>query len=120
MVSGQYQQLAEAATKTMSYISPWMQLAETAIRGDDGLQPSDWAAAIGGTLSSAARARERIADGGILRRIKQWLTAAVVERGENGKERISGGRGNRRGTPRGGVIHGMAIEAPPDERGGNS
>ena len=47
---------------------------------------------------------ERIADGGILRLIKQWLKAPVVEKGENGKDRISGGKGNRRGTPQGGVI----------------
>ena len=47
---------------------------------------------------------ERIVDGGILRLIKQWLKAPVVEKGENGKDRISGGKGNRRGTPQGGVI----------------
>ena len=47
---------------------------------------------------------ERIADGGILHLIKQWLKAPVVEKGKNGKERISGGKGNRRGTPQGGVI----------------
>ena len=47
---------------------------------------------------------ERIADGGILGLIKQWLKAPVVEKGKNGKERISGGKGNRHGTPQGGVI----------------
>jgi group II intron reverse transcriptase/maturase len=47
---------------------------------------------------------ERIADGGILHLIKQWLTAPVVEKGKNGKDHISGGKGNRRGTPQGGVI----------------
>ena len=47
---------------------------------------------------------ERIADGGILHLIKQWLKAPVVEKGENGKDHISGGKGNRRGTPQGGVI----------------
>ncbi len=47
---------------------------------------------------------ERIADGGILHLIKQWLKAPVVEKGEDGKDRISGGKGNRRGTPQGGVI----------------
>ena len=47
---------------------------------------------------------ERIADGGILRLIKQWLKAPVVEQGKNGKDHISGGKGNRRGTPQGGVI----------------
>ncbi len=47
---------------------------------------------------------ERIADGGILHLIKQWLKAPVVERGKDGKDRTSGGKGNRRGTPQGGVI----------------
>lgn len=47
---------------------------------------------------------ERIADGGILHLIKQWLKAPVVEKGKNGKECISGGKGNRRGSPQGGVI----------------
>ncbi len=47
---------------------------------------------------------ERIADGGILHLIQQWLKAPVVEKGKDGKDRISGGKGNRRGTPQGGVI----------------
>jgi len=47
---------------------------------------------------------ERIADGGILHLIKQWLKAPVVEKGKDGKDRSSGGKGNRRGTPQGGVI----------------
>ena len=47
---------------------------------------------------------ERIADGGILHLIKQWLKAPVVEKGEDGKDRTGGGKGNRRGTPQGGVI----------------
>lgn len=47
---------------------------------------------------------ERIADGGILHLIKQWLKAPVVEKGKGGKDRSSGGKGNRRGTPQGGVI----------------
>ena len=47
---------------------------------------------------------ERIADGGILRLIKQWLTAPVVEKGKHGKDHIRSGKGNRRGTPQGGVI----------------
>ena len=45
-----------------------------------------------------------MADGGILHLIKQWLKAPVVEKGKNGKDHISGGKGNRRGTPQGGVI----------------
>ena len=47
---------------------------------------------------------ERIADGGILHLIKQWLQAPVVEKGPDGKERTVGGKGKRRGTPQGGVI----------------
>jgi len=47
---------------------------------------------------------ERIADGGILHLIKQWLEAPVVEKGKDGKDRTSGGKSNRRGTPQGGVI----------------
>lgn len=48
---------------------------------------------------------ERISDGGILWLIKQWLKAAVVENSEDGKRRtIGGGKGNRLGTPQGGVI----------------
>jgi group II intron reverse transcriptase/maturase len=47
---------------------------------------------------------ERIADGGILHLIKQWLKAPVVEKGADGQYRSSGGKGNRRGTPQGGVI----------------
>jgi len=47
---------------------------------------------------------ERIADGGILHLIKQWLKAPVVEKSKDGKDRTSGGKGNRRGTPQGGVI----------------
>ena len=35
---------------------------------------------------------ERIADGGILHLIKQWLKAPVVEQGKNGKDHISGGK----------------------------
>ncbi|PIX55237.1 MAG: group II intron reverse transcriptase/maturase [Zetaproteobacteria bacterium CG_4_9_14_3_um_filter_54_145] len=47
---------------------------------------------------------ERIADSGILHLIKQWLKAPVVEKGKDGKDSTSGGKGNRRGTPQGGVI----------------
>lgn len=47
---------------------------------------------------------ERIADGRILALIKQWLKAPVVEEDEKGKRRTHGGKGNRRGTPQGGVI----------------
>ena len=48
---------------------------------------------------------ERISDGAILGLIKQWLKAAIVEEGKDGKRRtIGGGKGNRLGTPQGGVI----------------
>ncbi|MBV1790845.1 hypothetical protein KQ940_22515, partial [Marinobacterium sp. D7] len=37
----------------LQYATPWVQLAETSIRNDGDLQPSDWVAAVGGTLSTA-------------------------------------------------------------------
>lgn len=47
---------------------------------------------------------ERLADGPVLALIKQWLKAPVVEEDEAGKRGHGGGKGNRRGTPQGGVI----------------
>ena len=48
---------------------------------------------------------ERVVDGGILHLIKQWLKAPVIGEDENGvKQNVGGGKGNRRGTPQGGVI----------------
>jgi RNA-directed DNA polymerase len=48
---------------------------------------------------------ERISDGEILHIIKMWLKAPVKEKDKDGKQRnISGGKGNRQGTPQGGVI----------------
>jgi RNA-directed DNA polymerase len=44
---------------------------------------------------------ERIVDKNILRLIKMWLKAPVVEEGEDGKKRYEG---NDKGTPQGGVI----------------
>jgi group II intron reverse transcriptase/maturase len=44
---------------------------------------------------------ERIVDKNILRLIKQWLKAPVVEEGEDGKKRY---KDNDKGTPQGGVI----------------
>ena len=44
---------------------------------------------------------KRIADGSVLKLIKQWLKAPVEEQGEDGKRRV---HGSRRGTPQGGVI----------------
>mgnify|MGYP005625277817 FL=1 len=48
---------------------------------------------------------ERIVDGAILEILQKWLKATVIEEDESGKRRtIGGGKGNRRGTPQGGVI----------------
>lgn len=48
---------------------------------------------------------ERISDGEILRLIKMWLKAPIMEEDKDGKKRnIGGGKGNRKGTPQGGVI----------------
>src|ERR1035438_1419850 len=44
----------------------------------------------------------RIVDGQMLRLIKMWLKVPVEERDENGKRRLTGGKGNDRGTPQGG------------------
>lgn len=46
----------------------------------------------------------RIVDGDLLHLIKMWLKVPVEERDENGKPRISGGKGSTCGTPQGGVI----------------
>jgi group II intron reverse transcriptase/maturase len=52
-----------------------------------------------------ATVAERISDGALLALIKQWLKAAVVEEDDDGTRRsIGGGKGNRQGTPQGGVI----------------
>lgn len=48
---------------------------------------------------------ERIVDGAILEILQKWLKATVIEEDKNGKRRTTGGgKGNRRGTPQGGVI----------------
>lgn len=48
---------------------------------------------------------ERICDGEILRLIQVWLKAPVMEEDKDGTKRnIGGGKGNRKGTPQGGVI----------------
>ena len=47
---------------------------------------------------------ERIIDKGILSLLKQWLKAPVVEEEEGKRRHIGGGKGNRIGTPQGGVI----------------
>ncbi|XCN71420.1 MAG: group II intron reverse transcriptase/maturase [Candidatus Electrothrix aestuarii] len=48
---------------------------------------------------------ERIVDGSILHLIKQWLKAPVIGEDDCGKKKtVGGGKGNRKGTPQGGVI----------------
>jgi RNA-directed DNA polymerase len=48
---------------------------------------------------------ERICDGAMLHIIQMWLKAPVVEVDKEGTKRnIGGGKGNRKGTPQGGVI----------------
>jgi RNA-directed DNA polymerase len=48
---------------------------------------------------------ERICDGALLHLIQMWLKAPVMEVGKDGTKRnIGGGKGNRKGTPQGGVI----------------
>jgi len=46
----------------------------------------------------------RTSDRHILKWIKQWLKAVVVEEDEEGRRRSSGGKRAKRGTPQGGVI----------------
>jgi RNA-directed DNA polymerase len=46
----------------------------------------------------------RIVDRDMLRLIKMWLKVPAQERDENGKPRVSGGKGSTCGTPQGGVI----------------
>ncbi len=46
----------------------------------------------------------RVSDRNILRLIRLWLRAPVVEEDEDGKCRLSGGKKSRRGTPQGGVL----------------
>lgn len=48
---------------------------------------------------------ERICDGEMLRLVQMWLKAPVMEQDKDGTKRnIGGGKGNRTGTPQGGVI----------------
>lgn len=48
---------------------------------------------------------ERICDGAILHLIQMWLKAPIMEQDKDGTKRnIGGGKGNRKGTPQGGVI----------------
>jgi len=52
-------------------------------------------------MQSVAR---RIVDRTLLHLIKMWLKVPVEERDENGKQRMTGGRNSRRGTPQGGIV----------------
>jgi len=52
-----------------------------------------------------ATVAERICDGEMLRLIQMWLKAPIMEVDKDGTKRnIGGGKGNRKGTPQGGVI----------------
>lgn len=55
----------------------------------------------GELMQSVAR---RIVDRDMLHLIKMWLKVPVEERDENGKRRITGGRGSQCGTPQGGIV----------------
>ena len=46
----------------------------------------------------------RVVDKHMLHLLKMWLKVPVEERDEKGKKRLTGGRGNDRGIPQGGVI----------------
>jgi RNA-directed DNA polymerase len=52
-------------------------------------------------MQSVAR---RICDPHVLRLIKLWLRVPVEERDGEGRRRMTGGKGNKQGTPQGGVI----------------
>ena len=55
----------------------------------------------GDLLQSVAR---RVCDGHVLRLVKLWLRVPAEERDRAGKRRVTGGKGNKAGTPQGGVI----------------
>jgi len=61
--------------------------------------------AVDDVANAMATVAERICDGGILRLIQMWLKASIMEQDKDGTKRnIGGGKGNRKGTPQGGVI----------------
>jgi RNA-directed DNA polymerase len=47
---------------------------------------------------------KRIVDKHMLHLLKMWLKTPVEEKDEAGKKRLTGGKGNDRGTPQGGVV----------------
>ena len=52
-----------------------------------------------------ATVAERVVDGAVLALLQQWLKAPVMSENDRGKTAcVGGGKGNRRGTPQGGVI----------------
>ncbi|MBK5276191.1 MAG: group II intron reverse transcriptase/maturase [Desulfuromonadales bacterium] len=52
-----------------------------------------------------ATVAERICDGEVLHLLQMWLKAPIMEMDKDGTKRnIGGGKGNRKGTPQGGVI----------------
>lgn len=53
---------------------------------------------------------ERICDGAIMHVIQMWLKAPIIEVDKDGTKRnIGGGKGNRKGTPQGGVISPLLV-----------
>jgi RNA-directed DNA polymerase len=46
----------------------------------------------------------RVVDKHMLHLIQMWLKVPVEEKDEKGSKRLTGGKGNDRGTPQGGVI----------------
>lgn len=62
----------------------------------------------------------RIVDRDMLRLIKMWLKVPVEERDENGKPRVSGGKGSTCGTPQGGVVTPLTQKVTSSLSGGCS
>ena len=61
---------------------------------------------------------QRISDGAILHLIQMWLKAPVMEVDRDGTKRnIGGGKGNRKGTPQGGVVTPRTQKVTSNSRG---